>query len=72
MRNARRISTAAVALALGLAGAACEEDTTGDTEEPVEDIVEQTADEADEIDPTGTEPGLGEGDDVGDESPGEG
>ena len=72
-----RIGTAVIALALGLTGAACESDdgtTDGGTEQAttdstVEDIVEETADEADEL---GTTPESNTGDDVGDESPGEG
>lgn len=75
MRTTHRIGTAVIALAIGLGGGACTEDDTGAGEEatgPVEDIVENTADEADEVQPEETQPGFGTGDDVGDESPGEG
>ena len=75
MRTTHKLGTATLALALALGGAACESDdggTDGATEEStVEDVVEETVDNADEVDPTGTvEPNTG--DDVGDESPGEG
>lgn len=75
MRTTKRLGTAAVALALAFGGAACETDDTGDGGEGnVEEIVEETVDEVDEL---GTEEGTGTeqpntGDDVGDESPGEG
>lgn len=73
MRTARMFASATLVATLALAGAACESDD-GTNRGATEDIVEETADNADEV---GTEEGTGTeepntGDDVGDESSGSG
>lgn len=68
----RKLGAVGLAVALAVGAAACEgDDTTGAEDNgAVEDVVEETADEADELGSPTESPNTG--DDVGDEETGEG